>query len=555
VAKIFTNATQEAGLSIAPHRLLGFAFAGADLLIEIGASDQITFAVGAAAILAGEAERALMGRSWRDFVDPNDQGLIEALFLSAQDRTRQGPVVARLATKGAETPRAFSLRACRLPQNDGAISCALTRAAPQAVGGGVGGLHDKESFEALSKGLFETARATGEELELAFIEMEGLDALAKGLPAADERALQLRLAGALRAQSHGGGAAARLSDERFALVRAAGEPPEAISANLAKLMGLVSQSGDVKFSARAVALKGDISPNQIVRAMRYALDDFIQGGMAASTPLTLEDAVTQSVRHTLEKASALGSTVAQRKFTLVYQPVVALKDGALHHHEVLVRFGDDASPFPMIRMAEELDLIEALDMAIAEQAVAELVADPKLRLAVNVSGRTIISPSFAPCMKALVGGKKALKGRLMFEITESSAIEDLALADRHIQALRALECMVCLDDFGAGAASLAYLQQLSLDVVKIDGRYIRELQHGGRESTFIRHLVSMCEELKVRTLAEMVETAATEDAVRRAGVDFAQGYLYGAATARPGPALSRSAPVAARRVGMVESWG
>ena len=67
----------------------------------------------------------------------------------------------------------------------------------------------------------------------------------------------------------------------------------------------------------------------------------------------------------------------------------------------------------------------------------------------------------------------------MFELTESAALDDLALADRHLHALRELGCEICLDDFGAGAASLAYLQQLRLDVLKIDGRYIRDLQQSG----------------------------------------------------------------------------
>jgi EAL domain-containing protein (putative c-di-GMP-specific phosphodiesterase class I)/GGDEF domain-containing protein len=423
------------------------------------------------------------------------------------------------------------------------------------IGAGDGGLHDRHAFETVTKSLFETARATGQELELAFVEMAGLKSVEGSLPEGRKAALESRVAGALRAQSHGGAAAARLDDERFALIRPSGESSDALTGRLSRLMGLVAEIGSVKFAARSLPLKGDVSPSQIVRAIRYALDDFIRDGMDGAPALTLQDAVTQSVRLTLEKADALGSAVAERRFKLVYQPVVCLKTGDLHHHEVLVRFGDDASPFPMIRMAEELDLIEGLDFAIAEQAVDQLAADPALKLAVNVSGRTIISPSFPLAMKSLVGGKKALKGRLMFEITESAAIEDLALADRHIQALRALGCMVCLDDFGAGAASLAYLQQLSLDMVKIDGRYIRELQHGGRESTFIRHLVSMCAELKVRTLAEMVETQATEEAVRRAGVDFAQGYLYGAPAARPGPPPSRTGPVAARRMGSVEGWG
>ena len=148
---------------------------------------------------------------------------------------------------------------------------------------------------------------------------------------------------------------------------------------------------------------------------------------------------------------------------------------------------------------------------------------------------------------------------MLLEITESAAIDDLALADRHLQALRAIGCIICLDDFGAGAASLAYLQQLTLDIVKIDGRFIRELQHGGRESTFIRHLVHMCTELGVKTLAEMVENAQVENAVRRAGVDYAQGWLYGAPGGlpidpEPAPALAPVSP-AARRRGTVDTWG
>jgi EAL domain-containing protein (putative c-di-GMP-specific phosphodiesterase class I) len=386
--------------------------------------------------------------------------------------------------------------------------------------------------------------------------MDGLEDLARTLQSDNRQALKSRLAGALRAQSHGGSAAAQLADERYALVvRPAGESPQALTNRLAKLMGLVAEVSSVTFSARTMPLKGDVSPSQILKAIRFALDDFVGVGLKAMSPLSLQEAVSQSVHRTLEKAAALGSAVANGKFTLVYQPVVWLKDGALHHHEVLVRFGGDDSPFPMIRMAEELDLIEGLDLAIIEQAIAALSADPKLRLAVNISGRSITSPSFSAGADALVTGNSWLKGRLMFEITESAAIENLVVANRHIQALRALGCQVCLDDFGAGAASLAYLQQLQLDLVKIDGRYIRELEHGDRESAFIRQLVNMCRELNVKTLAESVETASVEEAVRKAGVDFAQGWHFGGPAAGPEAPTRRKGPVAARRLGAVEGWG
>jgi EAL domain-containing protein (putative c-di-GMP-specific phosphodiesterase class I) len=184
-------------------------------------------------------------------------------------------------------------------------------------------------------------------------------------------------------------------------------------------------------------------------------------------------------------------------------------------------------------MAEEMELIEQLDFAILERAVGVLIEQPKLKLAVNVSGRTIGSPAFVEQACALLIANPKSRGRLMFELTESAALDDLAMADRHLQALREQGCEICLDDFGAGAASLAYLQQLRLDVLKIDGRYIRDLQHGGREATFVKHLVKMCGELGIRTLAEMVETQDAEDAVRRAGVDMAQGWLYGAAKDLP----------------------
>ncbi|MFI4974542.1 MAG: EAL domain-containing protein [Caulobacterales bacterium] len=542
-------------MPIAAHRLLGFAFASADLLLEIGAQEKITFAIGAAATLSGAEERQLIGRTWREFVDDRDQSLIEALFAGMTDGARTRAVVARLAGTPAESARAFALCACRLPQNGGVISCALTRASPLALGPGEGGLHDRDSFEAVTKTLFETARATGEELELAFVEMEGLDAAAKRLPGESRKALQARLGGALRAQSHGGAAAAKLGDDRFALVRQAGEAPETLTARLARLLAMVAEVQGVKLAARSIALNGDVSPSQIVRAVRFALDDFIREGMAGKPPETLQDALNESVRHTLERANQLGSVLSERKFKLAFQPVVSLKTGELVHHEVLVRFGDDESPFPTIRMAEELDLIETLDLAIAEQAVGVLGNDKTLKLAVNISGRTITSPSFITAVEKLVGKQNALKGRLMFELTESAAIDDLAVANANIQVLRGLGCQVCLDDFGAGAASLAYLQQLSLDVVKIDGQYIRELQHGGRESTFIRHLVQMCAELGVKTLAEMVETAQAEEAVRKAGVDYAQGWLYGAASSKPERPASRPGPVAARRKGATESWG
>ena len=549
-------------MSLGRQRLLGFAFASADLLIELSEAGDIAFAIGASEALSGSPETALVGQSWREFIAGQDRPMLQALFDGLEEGRRVGPIVVRLAPRRDGVERAASLSAFRLPDHDGAISCSLSRAALPRPGNARHGLHDRASFEQATVSLFESARMTGQELELALVEMTGLGAVRKSAPASVADEIDMKVGGAMRAQSHGG-AATELGGDRYALIRQRGESPEALAARLVKMIGLDPNYG-VGAAAEVMALSGDASSGQLVRAMRYSLDGFIRGGLQGSPPLSLGEAVAKSVRRTLVEVGELGAVVANRRFTLVYQPVVSLKDaGALAHHEVLVRFGDNASPFPMIRMAEELDLIEPLDMAVAEQAIAKLVSDPKLKLAVNVSGRTIGSGDFVQHIRNQVRKSPSVRGRLMFELTESAAIDDLGQAERHLQALRAEGCQVCLDDFGAGAASLAYLQQFGLDLVKIDGAYIRDLQHGGREATFIRHLVTMCGELGVRTLAEMVETPQAEEAVRRAGVDLAQGWLYGAAADTP--CLPKAAPVlqparpasrpAARRVGAVDGWG
>ncbi|MFN3523224.1 MAG: EAL domain-containing protein [Phenylobacterium sp.] len=544
-------------MTLATQRLLGFAFASADLLIEIAPSGAIAFAIGASEALSGSPETKLVGRAWTDFIDADDRTMVEALLTGLGDGQRAGPVIVKLAATRDQVERAASLNVFRLPDNGGAISCALSRAAPPRKGAGRHGLFDRAAFEAAATSLYETARMTGQELELAMVEMTGLAAVRKSAPEAVAHEIDRKVAGGLRAQAHGG-AATELGDGRFALIHQRGEAPDVLASRLMHMIGLDPNYG-VGAAAEAIALSGDASTGQLVRAVRYSLDGFIRDGFQGHPPLSLGEAVAKSVRRTLVEVGALGDAVAQRRFKLVYQPVVDLKaGGALHHYEVLVRFGDNASPFPMIRMAEELDLIEPLDLAVAEQAVGRLAVAPDLKLAVNVSGRTIASGDFIQRIRTMLRDKPSVRGRLMFELTESASIDDLAIAERHLQALRAEGCEICLDDFGAGAASLAYLQQLSLDLVKIDGAYIRDLQHGGRESTFIRHLVTMCAELGVKTLAEMVESSQAEEAVRRAGVDYAQGWLYGAPQEKPAaPAARTAAPArpAARRVGAVDSWG
>ncbi|MDP3489781.1 MAG: EAL domain-containing protein [Phenylobacterium sp.] len=544
-------------MSLTHKALLGFAFASADLLIETTADGQISMALGAGEALAGSKDRALEGASLVDFIAADDRELVKMVFKGLGEGMRAGPITLRLASLDGED-RGASLSAFRLPQNGGAVSCVLTRATA-AKTAGPHGLYDRASFETAAMAILEHARDRGLQVELAMVDVPGFEAAAQRAGEAEGAELRARLAAVIRAQSYGGGAAAGLGDDRYALLREGRETPKELSLRIARLLDLDPGLG-VAPVVHTVGGCGELAADHLLRAVRYAMDGFLRDGGASTPPASLSQAFERSVAQTMAQVSALGKRVEARDFTLFFQPVVSLKGPAsLHHYEALIRFGDQGAPFPMIRMAEEMDLVCALDAAVVDKALDRLEQNLDLVLAVNLSGRSVGNSIFVSELCKRVAARPKVKGRLMFELTESAAVGDLAQADRHLQSLRALGCEICLDDFGAGASSLAYLQQLNVDVVKFDGAFIRDLEHDTRGAAFISQLVRMCAEMNVQTLAEMVETPLVEEVIRKAGVNMAQGWLYGAAARDPAPLPPQTAPTPAaspgRRRGAVDSWG
>jgi len=542
------------------HRFLGFAFAAADLVFEVDPHGAVTFALGAGRGV-GAAERDLIGRACTTLFEVGDAALVDAALAGLEPGARRGPMAVRLAH--SEKPDAqgalAALSMCRLPQLDGRVSCALVlnptsvASAPTRPDGGLG---DLNSLEALAGPILDIARAAGQELDLALIELCGLETLLREQPEAEADALRQRVTGAIRAESFAGSAAASLGEDRFAVLRQSGEKAEVMERRLARV--LASAAGDrVRSQTQLKRLDPSAPGAQAMSLIRHAAEEFLaqsslpssaKPGQAAAPKATLG----QSVQATLARAGAFRAMVADRRFDLTYQPVVDLKTRTPRHFEVLVRFETGQSPYAMIRLAEELDMIETLDLAVAEQAIRALQADPsgRLVLAVNVSGRSIISAQYVRKVLGLAGS--ALSRRLMFEVTESAVIEDLEVAAANIEALRARGFEVCLDDFGAGAASFDYLRRLGVDVVKLDGRYVREMGASPRGDALVRHIVELCRELKVRTVAEMIETEEIEAALRSAGVDEGQGWLYG----QPGPLPEAFRPSvrAARRAGARDQW-
>ena len=115
----------------------------------------------------------------------------------------------------------------------------------------------------------------------------------------------------------------------------------------------------------------------------------------------------------------------------------------------------------------------------------------------------------------------------MFELTESATIADLDQTNVVIQSLRKNGFRICLDDFGAGESAFHYLRALDVDMVKIDGSYVRDALAKSKDRCFLKSIAGLCNDLKISTIAEMIEQEKTIELLRSCGVRFGQGYLFG----------------------------
>ena len=527
-------------------RCLGLLFAGSDCAFEVAPDGVIAYAIGATERMAGGKEAALVGRAWRTLFDPEDHAIIGAVIEGARTAGRYGPVQVHVMTRPG-VRKLVALSACALPQLAPNISFSI---GPVTLASGPGARTlDREGFEAAAARILQGAKAVGLSPEMALVQLAGFTKAVGGLSEAEVQKASSAMTGVLKGESIGGQSMAQLGPEIFALLRD-GDQHTDLGAKLHEM----AETLKLDIDPRCVSLKpAEVDPKYALRAMRFALDQFVEHGVPTEGS-DLIDTFQASLKDTVERARSFVVLARERKFDIVFQPVVSLRSGAPSHYEVLSRFPGTSEPFATIRMAEELEIIEAFDLAVAARAIDVLKAQPPgIKLAVNLSARSFLQPRFMDRLLGLTAGDVRLKGRLIFEITESAALTNLDLAEERIQRLRREGYQVCLDDFGAGAASFAYLRSLTVDTVKIDGLYIKQLRTQDRDGVLVRHLVQLCNELKISTIAEMVEDEETKSALIACGVDFAQGYLLG----RPGalPALQAEPVRAARRMGAVEGWG
>ncbi len=224
-------------------------------------------------------------------------------------------------------------------------------------------------------------------------------------------------------------------------------------------------------------------------------------------------------------------------FALVLQPIMDIRKNLIMGHEVLLRLinekGEMELPGVFLPIAERFGLIHDIDRWVVKKAIhliKKLKQDGKpAYLEVNISGKSFADKKLLPMIRneLAVTGVDTASLILVFEITETALIENMADAQSFISELKSIGCLFALDDFGIGFSSFNYLKQLPVDYLKIDGSFIVNLARDTTDQHLVKAMVEVARGLGKKTTAEFVGSEETLCLLREYGIDYAQGYHIG----------------------------
>jgi diguanylate cyclase (GGDEF)-like protein len=260
-----------------------------------------------------------------------------------------------------------------------------------------------------------------------------------------------------------------------------------------------------------------------------------RGSFQAYRPNIEREAIRrENVRATDEIVAALN----ERRIFLAYETVVAAADRRPSFYECLMRIrrvdGGLIAANDIVPVAERLGLVRLLDFRVLELVIDELAAAPTLQTSFNVSPASTTDPDWWAGLGSLLRQHTGVAERLIVEITESAAIQDIDETRGFVARVKDLGCRIAIDDFGAGYTSFRNLRKLGVDIVKIDGAFVQHIMRSEDDRAFVRTLIDLARRLKLKTVAEWVQDEAAAKTLEAWGCDYLQGALVGlASTERP----------------------
>ena len=394
----------------------------------------------------------------------------------------------------------------------------------------------------------DTAQRENTVFAVLFIDLDDFKVVndSLGHAAGDELLIDVagRLRGSIRSTSHhregGQSVVARIGGDEFAILLSPIERENDAAIITQRILTRLSEP--IHFEGRRILVSAsigiafnapDATPDDLLRNADTAMYSAKSSGK--SRVAIFNEGMRERVITRFETEAGLRKAIETNQLVLHYQPILELSENTIRGFEALVRWNHPARglipPSEFIPIAEESDLIVHLGRWVLREACRQMAkwqesvgSGNRLTISVNVSSRQLTDPNLIADITAVE--EAGLDPRsLALEVTESSIMGNPAQTLDTLQRLKKMNIRLEIDDFGTGYSSLSYLQRLPFETLKIDRSFIREIEGGGGSVDIVRAILELAHSLKMKVVAEGVETKDQIKTLDHLGSDFVQGYL------------------------------
>ena len=409
------------------------------------------------------------------------------------------------------------------------------------------GLENSNSFELVLKDLLRQTRGTSAQHAIANVDIDRMAVVndISGRDAGDQLIKQVgqKLASMVRSRD----VVARLGSDKFGVIlencdlRTAQTVMRKISHAISSIdMEWEGNSHDVSVSIGIAPISAQSqSVTALLNAAETARNVSKERGRNFIHVLEMEDSSLLRRKDQIRWVNRIQSALRDDRFRLYAQLIHPLKPGSQKpHFEVLLRMEDEegslVAPERYIAAAENFYLMSSIDYWVVDRTFEELAryrqaaSEPNCQISVNLSGQSLSDTnSFAAYIENKFEHSGVNPGDICFEITESAAIANIEEAQVFIDQVHALGCKFSLDDFGTGLSSFAYLKNLKVDYLKIDGSFVRDIAKDPVCESMVSAINQVGQAMKLKTVAEFVENEEIARKLKQIGVDFGQGFGLG----------------------------
>ena len=518
-------------------RFLAFAFASADVLLEVSDDGSILFATGALQSITGRKGEELEGENWLNLFSTYEQARMLELQSNLPQGTRCGPFL--LNMNAMRTDRKAIVTGIKMPYSRSFfITISPSNELMEDLAQNLedefdDSIYNKQQFINAAEDVFNFARTKDIEADVTVFDFGRTETIK------EENWAEVigDIAKRLKTHAVDGKAVGEIADGKLSLIHGHDTNLDEVLEDIKS--AIKEKTGSEEDPAiETQTLEGDLanlSAEEAEKAFQHSIEAIAEGEAQLGDAKTLGESLRTLVTDNENKMAELKSYIEQVNFKFHFQPIAHLRDYELSHYEMLCRF-NTGNTLDWITFARDSGMAADLDLAVCERAVNHLtrkLGGTRTMYAMNMLPTSLEKPEFLEGFLAHLDKESNMHERLIIEIVDARHLklsDDIRL---FIKELKNRYFQIALDGISTNAKSVELIQNLPCEFVKLDGVYSDLASQSQHERAMVENLVKVCSEKKIKLVAKNIETKEQADMLKSLNVDLGQGHYFGQAENAP----------------------